>query len=1065
MAYNRVIFGALLLAAWWPVQFLGAQTIFNPAPSRIVGQAVLQQQGILTAIAPNLVEGREFNNPQAIAIDTSATPPILYVADFGNNRVLAWKNALGFTKGDYADLAIGQRDLRSTSPQGPGADLSTGLASPVGLAVDARGNLYVADAGNNRVLRYPQPFAQTGDLLAVDLIVGQPDLSSRSPNGGQIAPTAGTLALTNGSGAFRSGLALDAHGNLWVADAGNNRVLRFPAAALKAGSPNHPAADLVLGQNDFSSTSLPVNTTRSGKNYLAQPAGLAFDPEGRLFVADSGNRVVVYTPPFGIGDSITRVMGVVAAPNAPLVSESTLGAVASNGQAVAPEAIFFIGDNPYVVDTGNARILGYQPFAQWPAESAAFSPPAQTIIGQKDFASAQSNQGLAQPNAATLAGPQPNPFVGGPVGAALDGAGNLYVVDSGNNRVLAFPKSQLGQPLGTLSTALRLLGQSDFQYNSLNWIDGREVGFSSNTGSCNANGTLPFLLGGSAAIDGVSNPPHLYIADPLNNRVLAYRDYRKVNADVKADLAIGQPDLATALINYPSNSPTQANAQGLWSPEGLAVDGRGNLYVADTCNARVLRFPAPFAQTNPGLPQANLVLGQTGLSGQPIKDVSAQTMKSAYGLAFTAAGNLVVSDPLANRVLYFEKPVAATGAASSDFESGQGATSVLGQPNFNSSVAGVLSGPHQIGVDSNDQLYVADTGNNRVAVLPSVSAAGANPAVLFSIAGLQSPAGVFVDPLSGAIWVTDTGANRVFEYTSAASIIENAAPAATLSAFGPVSVATDPFGNPVIAEAGANRLGFYYPAIDYTTSAGGVAGRLSGNAANFFGRFAPGMLASIFSFPSSPFGGTTASFSGAPISTALGDLLVSVGGTPSPLLYVSPSQINFQVPEATSAGGVTEIQVARVSTGQVLASWLFPIDAVSPGLFTVDGSGSGQVAALNQDGSVNNGANPAKAGSVVTLYGTGQGAIAGMPPDGHGAEGLVETPETPKVFINSGFVAAGDVQFSGLAPGFAGLWQINVKMPLDVPPGDVNVFIIYGGVNSILDPNGIRRMTTIATTP
>ena len=98
---------------------MDAQTIFNPAPSRIVGQAVLQQQGVLTAIAPNLVEGREFNNPQAVALDTSVTPPILYVADFGNNRVLAWKNASGFTKGDYADLVIGQRDLLSTSPEGP----------------------------------------------------------------------------------------------------------------------------------------------------------------------------------------------------------------------------------------------------------------------------------------------------------------------------------------------------------------------------------------------------------------------------------------------------------------------------------------------------------------------------------------------------------------------------------------------------------------------------------------------------------------------------------------------------------------------------------------------------------------------------------------------------------------------------------------------------------------------------------------------------------------------------------------------------------------------------------
>ena len=88
-----------------------------------------------------------------------------------------------------------------------------------------------------------------------------------------------------------------------------------------------------------------------------------------------------------------------------------------------------------------------------------------------------------------------------------------------------------------------------------------------------------------------------------------------------------------------------------------------------------------------------------------------------------------------------------------------------------------------------------------------------------------------------------------------------------------------------------------------------------------------------------------------------------------------------------------------------------------------------------------------------------------MPPDGQPAQAIVETSQTPQVFINSGFVPPGDVQFSGLAPGFAGLWQINVKVPSNVPPADVIVFIIYGGVNSILDPNGIRRTTTIRTSP
>jgi len=219
-------------------QVAGAQTIFNPAPSRIFGQAVLQQTGLLTAIAPNLVEGREFNSPQGIAIDTSSNPPILYVVDTGNDRVLAWKNAFGFSKGDPADKVIGQRDLLSTAPQGPGADLSTGLNQPVAAAADSSGNLYVVDAGNNRILRYPAPFLQTGDLLAVDLILGQRDLNGRAPNAGQSAPGPNTLAFATSAGVYRAGLAFDASGNLWVSDAGNNRVLRFPASARATGAAN-----------------------------------------------------------------------------------------------------------------------------------------------------------------------------------------------------------------------------------------------------------------------------------------------------------------------------------------------------------------------------------------------------------------------------------------------------------------------------------------------------------------------------------------------------------------------------------------------------------------------------------------------------------------------------------------------------------------------------------------------------------------------------------------------------------------------------------------------------------
>jgi uncharacterized protein (TIGR03437 family) len=1048
---------ALAVASAAAGQVAGAQTIFNPAPSRIFGQAVLQQTGLLTAIAPNLVEGREFNAPQGIAIDNSSTPAILYVVDTGNNRILAWKNAFGFTKGDKADLVIGQRDFLSTAPQGPGADLTTGLNQPVAAVTDRAGNLYVVDAGNNRILRYPPPFAQTGALLTVDLILGQKDLNSRAPNAGQATPAANAFAFSTGSGVFRSGLAFDASGNLWVSDPANNRVLRMPSAKLGSGAANQPLADLVLGQPDFATNSAPQTIDRTKKNYLLAPSGLAFDPKGRLFVADSANRVVVYAPPFAIAQGAARIMGVVVPSTGqatPVVSAATLGALTANNQPLPPEGVVFVGTNPYVLDTGNARILGYPPYDLWPQEGTSFSPAATSVIGQLSFVASTSNQGLAQPNASTLAGPIPNLSVGGPVAAAFAGT-DLFVVDSGNHRILSFPQQNSGSFIG----ADRVLGQLDFSYNSQNLIEGREVGFAPNANSCLVNGALAFPSGGSALIDSSSNPPRLYVSDPLNNRVLGFADYRKVNAGMKADLVIGQPDLVTGMINYPSSNPSQTSNEGLWSPEGLAVDANGNLYVADACNGRVLRFPTPFNQPPGAVQQANLVLGQTSFFGQPIKDLSRQTMRSAFGVAFTAAGHLVVSDALANRVLFFEKP------AGGDFQSGQPAANIIGQADFVSSSTAVFSFPLLIALDPSDQLYVADAAHNRIAVLPSVTTAGDDPPILFAITGLTSPAGVAINSATSEIWVANTGANQVLRFPSYQTYLSTPASTATLSVFGPVSVALDPFGNPVIAEALTNRLSFYFPAIDYTTLAGGVSGHLSGNSANYFGRFAPGMLASIFAFPNSSFGNQTASFSELPISSTLGDVQVLVGGIPSPLLYVSPGQINFQVPAATPTGGIEEFQVVRATTGQILASWLFRVDAASPGLFTADGSGSGQLLALNQDGSINNGSHPAKAGSYVSLFGTGAGVLSGMPPDGVAAPSGIMTPQRPSVFINSNFVSDSDIEFSGLAPGFVGLWQINVKVPSNAPPGDVIVYVTYDGINSILDPNGIRRMTTIRTAP
>src|SRR5277367_663058 len=147
-----------------------AQVALNPSPTRVIGQTSLTVSGF----NPNLVEGREFYNPLGVALDLSASPPHIYVSDTGNNRVLGWANAASFSNGQVADVVLGQPDLVTTFAQGPNRNnnmRTTGLTTPVGVAVDGSGNVYIADCGNNRVLRFPQPFGP-GATEFPDFVIG-----------------------------------------------------------------------------------------------------------------------------------------------------------------------------------------------------------------------------------------------------------------------------------------------------------------------------------------------------------------------------------------------------------------------------------------------------------------------------------------------------------------------------------------------------------------------------------------------------------------------------------------------------------------------------------------------------------------------------------------------------------------------------------------------------------------------------------------------------------------------------------------------------------------------------
>jgi uncharacterized protein (TIGR03437 family) len=1051
---------------------LAQSVTFNTLPSREFGQPQLDQP--LESIAPNLVEGRELYQPSAIAFDTSVSPPILYVADTYNNRVLAFPNPDSLTKcgtsspscGFASSTVISQRDLTSTLAGGPGTSLSAGLSLPTGIAVDSSGNLYVADSGNNRILRFPSPLKQTGVLLTTDLVIGQlGPATGNSPNQGLQAPTASTLSLNVGAvrgGINPAGLAIDASGNLWVADPGNHRVLRFPFN----GSTIATTADRVLGQFSFTSGTVmqpPAGTPTQLYPYsLYAPSGVAFDKAGNLYVSDSYSRVLYYTAQT-TGSAALRILGVNQEPTQtnptapPYPNQYTLGAANSNGQLISPPlGVFTNGTNVFVADTGSNRIAEYDVPANWPPATTNTttglpSPPILAVVGQVNLTTGSANTGQPGPIASTLSGPVSGAFLGT----------EMWVVDSNNNRVLALPQQTGGTPY---TAANRVVGQLDFIYSAPNLIEGREMYF---------NGL------GDVAVDINSTPPHLYIADPGNNRVLGFNDARNVTQNSKADIVIGQTDLFHSTINSPYGcSPTSTTVPcigaepgnaGLNSPTALVVDTNGNLYVADTGNGRVLRFPSPFA---PGATQqANLVLGQVSF-GPPIQNPSQQNMGQPSGLALnsdTVNTALYVSDGAYNRVLVFIHP------AGQDFSNGQLASVVLGQTNFTTTAAATASGttpastsglntPQHIATDTSDRLYVADTGNNRVLVFTNAKFSANGAASVLTIPNLNAPQGVTVNPLTGEIFVADSGAylvNRYPEFNEAQFNLQLTGQISFQTH--PIAVTLDASGNPVIAEA-ANRVTFYFPALAFQ------------NSANYNSQpLAPGMLALLYRQGLS-FSLTSVATPPLPWPKVMNDIQVTVNGEAAPIFRLDPTDIAFMVPSDAPTSGTATFLVQHQSTGEILGAYQVPMAQQNPGFYTSNAQGTGEVAAINYDQTpggatpctpqpgcaVNSQSNPVVAGHIIEFYLTGQGPVPGSPPDGT-APGAIMTPVLPTIITEDGILPASGIGYSGLAPGEPGLWQINMTVPLDRQATGVNpIAITLNGTQSNIGPNGAQISTTFA---
>jgi sugar lactone lactonase YvrE len=417
-----------------------------------------------------------------------------------------------------------------------------------------------------------------------------------------------------------------------------------------------------------------------------------------------------------------------------------------------------------------------------------------------------------------------------PNDAAFDAAGNLYVADTENNRVLIYTS-----PLRVDRTADRVLGQPDFN---------------SNLGNNGGPSAVSLWQPTGVAVDKQGN---LWVADSANNRVLEYD--RPLATDAVADRVFGQPDFTSNASNTGGLSATS-----LYIPSSVLVDDAGNLWVGDGGNLRVLQYDAPMAS---GDRAADLVVCQDDFASDS-PGTSATRVQSVVGIALDSKHNLWVADPLNSRVLGFDDPKRLDATADR----------ILGQPNFQSSSANYtgsvdalgIYNPIGIAVDANDNVYVADIGNNRV---------------LF----YRSP-----------IALKDRAADHAFGQPDLNSDKFNNGGVTAASLANPVGVATSPTGDVAIADLGNHRVLILQTPVPIINSISLKVSPRTGRASLVIQGL--GMIA----------GTATVSVDGVPLSTVKYKLLAS-DGTARTIKATDP---NFDL--IVRDGSAVQVTVANPTT-------------------------------------------------------------------------------------------------------------------------------------------------------
>lgn len=212
------------------------------------------------------------------------------------------------------------------------------------------------------------------------------------------------------------------------------------------------------------------------------------------------------------------------------------------------------------------------------------------------------------------------------------------------------------------------------------------------------------------------------------------------------------------------------------------------------------------------------------------------------------------------------------------------------------------------------------------------------------------------------------------------------------------------------------------------------------------GGVSPGELVSIFGTSLGPPFDTSFTVQNNQVPSTLGTVQVLFDGRPAPITAISGGQINAFVPYEVSTQSSTSMVVS--TDGVASQPVVLPVSAAAFGIFTSSASGSGQGAILNQDNSYNSPANPASAGSIITFYGTGEGAINPAMPDGFLDISSPYPTAVQPVTVSIGGRQA-TVLYAGEAPlSPVGIFQIDMQIPMDTPSGNIAIAVTVGNVST-----------------